>query len=117
MHGMSRCVVCHDECVRAVRCRNYHAVCVGCEMGTADNRCPMCRATRSTQFDSTFELAYQIRMPAARPPLILDRRRVLAPAPPLILRVRIRPPAPPSPPVHRPTPSRPPPGTRVIVTF
>lgn len=52
---MSRCVICHDECVRMMRCQNGHGVCEGCNMSSTDPRCPLCRDVRSTEVDKTFE--------------------------------------------------------------
>lgn len=45
---MCKCVVCDDECVKIVRCTNGHSCCVGCVLGAADSRCPICRETRVT---------------------------------------------------------------------
>lgn len=52
MRDMSVCVVCRDECVDHVRCGNNHACCVGCALSASDQRCPMCRETRSLVADA-----------------------------------------------------------------
>ena len=44
---MSECVVCGDECVRAVRCCNNHTCCMSCHSNMLnDLRCPLCREPR-----------------------------------------------------------------------
>lgn len=55
MRELARCVVCHDECVRMIRCSNGHGVCVGCQLNTHDLRCPLCREYRSCDVDASFE--------------------------------------------------------------
>lgn len=53
LRGMVTCAVCHDECVRLVRCSNGHACCVGCAMCATDTRCPLCRENRPLVPDTT----------------------------------------------------------------
>tara|TARA_B110001450_G_scaffold61192_1_gene57978 strand:+ start:1344 stop:2360 length:1017 start_codon:yes stop_codon:yes gene_type:complete len=40
------CSVCHDECVRLLRCSSNHPLCVGCALLSSDPRCPLCREPR-----------------------------------------------------------------------
>lgn len=54
MREMTECAVCGDECVRMVRCLRGHGVCVGCAIGHADPRCPLCRAPRPIAEDTSF---------------------------------------------------------------
>ncbi len=50
---MTRCAVCHDECVTLFRCDNGHGCCVGCDASIADQRCPLCREPRHANADDT----------------------------------------------------------------
>ena len=48
-----RCVVCYDETPDLVMCPNGHGCCVGCDVGTESNACPVCRDPRGARIDET----------------------------------------------------------------
>lgn len=43
IRDMTTCVVCADECVRLVRCKHAHPVCLGCRAAMHGAACPVCR--------------------------------------------------------------------------
>ena len=53
MRERLRCVVCYDETPDLVMCPNGHGCCVGCDLGTEGNACPMCRDPRGARVDET----------------------------------------------------------------
>ena len=57
LRELAVCCVCHDECVRLVRCRNGHARCVGCALSGDDLRCPVCREVRPPAVDASLPTA------------------------------------------------------------
>jgi hypothetical protein len=62
---LTRCAVCHDECLHLVRCSNGHGCCVGCELSIADNRCPLCREQRAFVVDGVLPSLFK-EWPALR---------------------------------------------------
>ena len=66
LRQLAVCAVCHDECVQVIRCRNGHACCEGCELSSADTRCPMCRVPRAYARDVTLERVLRAADPALR---------------------------------------------------
>ena len=56
---MCECVVCHDECVKIVRCANGHSCCMGCVLASSDSRCPVCREMRAPVAEAAMPVALE----------------------------------------------------------
>lgn len=79
LRSLCVCVVCHDECVHLVRCRNGHGCCVNCEMGLVDHVCPLCRETRPAVRDALTPLLVRgVRLSCAACAVSLAAERVEA---------------------------------------